>query len=239
MFKMTSNMQDGDDIKEQVREAYNAIAPHFSRTRDRIWPPTEAFLKEVAPCKIADLGCGTGRAISRCVEMGCDVIGIDSSSEQLNHSRERLENEGAPKGSYILIQADLEELPLEDLSVNNCIMIASIHHLPTRDQRINSLREALRITRPGGSIQVSAWTWDQERFRKDHLSRIDGSREAGPQDGPLPGDFMVPWKEGVQRLRFYHLYGPGELESELEEAGWKLIRSYFDGRNHWAEACRS
>ena len=97
----------------------------------------------------------------------------------------------------------------------------------------------MKITRPGGHIQASAWTWDQERFRKDHLSRIDESREAGPQDGPLPGDFLVPWKEGVQRLRFYHLYGPGELESELEEAGWKLIQSYFDGRNHWAEACRS
>lgn len=239
MLKMTLAESDGDDIKELVREAYDSIAPHFSRTRERIWPPTEVFLKEVSPCKIADLGCGTGRAISRCVELGCDIIGIDGSSEQLGQSRERLENEGAPEGSYTLIQADLEDLPLEDMSVHNCIMIASLHHLPTGDQRINSLKEALRITRPGGYIQVSAWTWDQKRFGKDHLSRINGERETGPQDGALPGDFLVPWKEGVRRLRFYHLYGPGELEEEVKEAGWKLTRSYFDGRNHWAEASKS
>ena len=40
MFKMTPAGPDGENIKEQVREAYNAIAPHFSRTRERIWPPT-------------------------------------------------------------------------------------------------------------------------------------------------------------------------------------------------------
>ena len=230
--------QDKDHIKEQVREAYNAIAPHFSRTRERIWPPTEIFLQDVAPCTIADIGCGTGRALSRGVELECEVYGIDSSKEQLTQSERRLERDGANGEYYQLVLADMERIPFDDGSIDNCIMIASIHHLPTRERRVQALKEALRITGSGGIIQVSAWTWDQDRFRQDHLSRVEKKREAGPLDGPLPGDFLVPWKEGVERLRFYHLYGPGELEGELNESGWKPIRSYFDGRNHWVEGIK-
>jgi hypothetical protein len=118
-------------------------------------------------------------------------------------------------------------------------MIASLHHIPTKVQRTTALDEAFRCTKPGGCLQVSVWTWDQERFRNRHLERISGEREMDHLDGPLPGDFMVPWKRGEERMRFYHLYGPGELEEEVSISNWHLSRSYFDGRNHWVECFKA
>jgi SAM-dependent methyltransferase len=140
--------------------------------------------------------------------------------------------------SVRLIESDLEVLPLENDELDACIMIASLHHLPDRDSRINVLNEAYRSVRSGGRLQVSVWSWDQDRFRERHLARAEQRRETDELDGPLPGDFMVPWKKGTYRKRFYHLYGPGELESEISDSEWTLQRSYFDGRNHWAECIK-
>jgi len=138
-----------------------------------------------------------------------------------------------------LMEGDLEELPLDDGVLDLCLMIAALHHLPDRKARIRALEEAYRVTADGGSLQVSVWTWDQERFREQHLSRIEGRREPDEHDGPLSGDFMVPWKKGEEAIRFYHLYGPGELEEEVSSTGWTLLRSFFDGRNHWVECLKA
>jgi SAM-dependent methyltransferase len=192
------------------------------------------FLDEVSPCDLLDIGCGTGRALEYALHKDCRVTGLDVSEKQLAQVRDHL---GDAEGRLGLVKADMRSLPFEDSSFDAAMMIASVHHLMSGDDRLGALREALRVVRSGGSLMVSVWTWDQERFRQRHLSRLSG-REPGPMDGPGPGDFLVPWKDGIEVLRSYHLYGPGELEVELREAGWNVVRAYFDGRNHWAEARR-
>ncbi|MGA1819413.1 MAG: class I SAM-dependent methyltransferase [Thermoplasmatota archaeon] len=231
-------MTGTDEIKEGVRKTYDRIAPHFAVTRDRVWPPTRDIIKEHAPCRVGDLGCGTGRALVEAAGLGCRVTGIDSSPGQLQMARSSLERSGHIENA-VLMEGDLEELPLGDEVLDLCLMIAALHHLPDRKARTRALEEAYRVTAEGGFLQVSVWTWDQERFRKDHLSRIEGRREPGKHDGPLPGDFFVPWKKGAEGMRFYHLFGPGELEEELSMTGWTLLRSFFDGRNHWAECVKA
>ena len=49
-----------DEIKDGVRETYDLIAPHFAPTRDKVWPPTRELIRDLAPCRVGDLGCGTG-----------------------------------------------------------------------------------------------------------------------------------------------------------------------------------
>jgi len=227
-----------DEIKEGVRETYDLIAPHFAPTRDKVWPPTRELIHDLAPCRLGDLGCGTGRALVEAAMQGCRVTGVDSSSGQLDMARRSLERSGK-LDEATLLEGDLEQLPLEDGSLDLCLMIAALHHLPNREARVRALDEAYRVTAEGGSLQVSVWTWDQERFRNDHISRMEGEREPDDHDGPLPGDFLVPWKRGVEGTRFYHLYGPGEIENEISMSKWTLLRSFFDGRNHWAESVKA
>jgi len=225
-------------IKDEVRKAYDSIASDFALKRKHLWAPTKMFIDEVSPCRLADLGCGTGRALSYALNKGCTVIGLDSSRSQLDETRDRLQKEGADSSRYTLIECDLEEIPLYEGSVDNALMIASLHHLPTRQRRLNALKQAGRITKEGGRVQISVWSWDQDRFRGRYISLLQGKRDKDGLDGPNPGDLLVPWKEKTPVFRFYHLYGPGELEEEIRRSGWVTIRSFFDGRNHWVEAER-
>ncbi len=219
-----------------AEEVYDSISTHFARRRRELWPPFMQFIDKVSPCRLLDLGCGAGRTVRVALEKGCTVTGVDISQRQLQEVREQVP-QGISEDRLTLVHADMISLPLNDRSFDDVLVIASIHHLMSRGDRAKALKEAFRVTVEGGRLMVCAWTWDQERFRERHLSRLSG-REPGPMDGPQPGDFIVPWREGVEVLRLYHLYGPGELEGEVKEAGWKLVRSYFDGRNHWVEAER-
>jgi SAM-dependent methyltransferase len=225
-------------IKRDVESVYDEISPQFLRKRDRLWPPMSSFLDEISPCRLGDLGCGTGRGIRRGLELGCEVVGVDISSQQLETAREHIVK-GGHFNRYRLLKGDLEDLPIEDGSLDGVLMIASLHHLPTIASRVRAQKEVCRVLTPGGKALISVWTWDQDRFRESHLDRITQRREENEMDGPLEGDFMVPWREGKEVLRFYHLYGPGELEDEISRTSLILRRSYFDGRNHWVEVEKS
>ena len=236
-FERAFDLKEDELIKRRVEETYNAISPHFASTRERVWPPTAEFLSECSPCHLGDLGCGTGRALIHAARLGSTVIGIDSSPVQLETAAKAVSRAGLER-MVRLVRGDLENIPLEDNVLDHSIMIASLHHLPTRERRVRALDEASRCTRSCGSLQVSVWTWDQDRFRKRYLERLGGERRNEELEGPLPGDFMVPWNKGERRMRFYHLYGPLELEGEIADSGWRLSRSFFDGRNHWAECVK-
>lgn len=223
------------EIKDEVKETYDSIAPFFSRNRTSLWPPTASFLDSASPCSLLDIGCGTGRVMIYALQKGCSITGLDISNAQIEMADTNIRASGYSKG-FELQRGDMEDLPFEDSTFDNSVMIASLHHLPTRDSRIQSLKEASRVLKPGGMIQISVWTWDQERFRARHLSRIEGRREPDEMDGPETGDLYVPWKDGKVMNRFYHLYGPGELEGEIAGTGLEVVRSFFDGRNHRVEA---
>ncbi len=225
------------DIRRSIERTYDSIAPFFVKHREEVWPPSRSLLDDIAPCIIADIGCGTGRLIALAVSKGCHVIGMDLSSGQLDTARKFLSDMGIGS-SFDLIKCDMEMIPLPDSSVNAVFMIASLHHLEDRSSRRKALMEACRILEPGGVIQISVWSWDQERFRERHLNRIFGKRELDEMDGEYSGDLLVPWNDGRKELRFYHLYGPGEIEEEMSGTGFSLIRSFFDGRNHWVEAVK-
>lgn len=183
---------------------------------------------------LLDLGCGSGRAIMAGLTRGYRVIGVDISQGQIDEAHRSL---SIMKGTkYELIKADMRSVPLEDGASHRTLSIASLHHLPDRVSRISALREALRLTADDGMLLVSVWSWDQDRFRDRYLSLIRGDREADELDGPDPGDTLVPWNDGVRAVRFYHLYGHTELDLDVISAGWSIIRSYFDGMNHWVEA---
>jgi SAM-dependent methyltransferase len=220
-----------------MERTYDSIAPYFVKHRNRVWPPTSSLLEDISPCRIADIGCGTGRLIAEAVKKGCQATGVDISSGQLKTAGIYLKDMGLRSG-YDLIKGDMENLPIEDLTFDAVFLIASLHHLAGKDSRKKALREACRILKNEGIVQISVWSWDQDRFRDRHLERIEKQRDPDEFDGPLPGDFMVPWKDGAHEMRFYHLYGPGELEDDLKNTGLHTIRSFFDGRNHWMEAGR-
>jgi ubiquinone/menaquinone biosynthesis C-methylase UbiE len=98
---------------------------------------------------VADVGCGNGLDLRRLVpEVRCrHAIGLDLSPGML-HTLETLRG----TGRLTLVQADAQQLPLRDGSVDVGLAMHMLYHVP--DIRA-AIRELRRIVRPGGTVLAS------------------------------------------------------------------------------------
>jgi len=96
--------------------------------------------------RVLDVGCGTGFATEGLVERGADVDGLDQSAHQLAKAREK----GA-LGSVRLVRGDAENLPYADATFDAVWSSGSIEYWPSP---VDALREARRVTKPGGRVLI-------------------------------------------------------------------------------------
>ena len=196
---------------------YDDIAAHFSKTRAYPWPEVESFLDDVSGEVGLDVGCGNGRHAAVLAERVERVLAVDVSRELLFEARDVL-CEGGRHGG--LLQADAARVPLAAGTVDVGLYVATVHHLPTRERRVESLAELKRVLVDEGRALVSAWSTTHDNFE----------REAGfdtTVDWTLPGGETVP--------RFYHIYAPEEFEADLQTAGLDVESSYISSGNCYAE----
>ncbi|WP_049898245.1 class I SAM-dependent methyltransferase [Halococcus agarilyticus] len=213
---------DDDDppTRRGVRETYDRIGSHFAETRAHPWPAVERFVERAAPTTDAwglDLGCGNARHAALLADRTERVVGIDASRTVLDTARERKTDQ-----EIALCQADATHLPLAADSVALGVYIATIHHLPSRADRVASLDELARVLAPDGRALVSAWSTSHENF----------DREAGfdtTVDWTLPGDETVP--------RYYHIYDPDEFERDVAASALDVERTFEEAGNCYAVVC--
>ena len=190
-----------DDLErspERVREVYDEIASHFAKTRRYPWPEVEDFLAVVERDGAAlDVGCGNGRHVETLQERADRVVGVDVSRSLLDAALERV-----PDGRFVL--GDASHLPIGSDCVDLAVYIATLHHLPSRDERIASLDELARALGPDGQALVSAWSTAHDTFDTpaDAETGFDTTVE-----WTLPGGETVP--------RFYHIYAPAEFRADI------------------------
>lgn len=206
---------DDTDARD-VRETYEAIAEHFSETRAHPWPEVETFVEGAGPVGIGlDLGCGNGRHASVVADRAERVVALDASRNLLDAAQERLDDPGVR-----LVQGDAARLPLRSDSVGLAVYVATLHHLPSREHRIESLDELARVLGADGRGLVSAWSTAHERF--DAETGFDTTI-----DWTLPDGTVVP--------RFYHIYAPAEFEADLETSELRVESVRVSSGNCYAE----
>lgn len=94
-----------------------------------------------------DAGCGAGMAAALSASLGASVAGLDASAALLEIARER-----TPSGDFR--QGDLEDLPFGDDSFD---LVTGFNAFQFAGDATQALREAGRVTRPGGRIVVLTW----------------------------------------------------------------------------------
>ena len=99
---------------------------------------------------LLDLGTGTARIpIELCGRVeDCRVMAADLAVEMLEIARYHLEIEGLTERIQ-LDRADAKNLPYADGMFDGVISNSIIHHIP---EPLTVLREAVRVTRPGGRL---------------------------------------------------------------------------------------
>lgn len=153
---------------------------------------------------------------ARVLDLGCAngrhmddrTVGLDASRRLLdeNPHRDRL------------VQGLVEQTPFPDDAFDAVLCIAVLHHFQDYADRAAVLDEIVRVARSGAQVLLSCWRHDQERF------------EDGPKDVEVP----FTDEEGVEHLRPYHLFAPGELPGHLQKAGIEGSLGWSDEQNHWA-----
>jgi len=126
-------------IKRDVQKHYNQIAPIYeTRKRDFYLRMLRQSTVQLGGRRIADLGCGTGLALSW---LKGEKVGVDFSAELL-----RLAHDGS---DYVL--ADVEFCPLRDALFDVVLSLDVVEHLPS----LKIVEEAHRILRRGGVFLLS------------------------------------------------------------------------------------
>ena len=212
--------------RAEIVRGFGEIAKEFAATRTSPWPETAEFAARLPQrARVLDLGCGNGRNLKFLHDRGHPVVGLDASGALLALAAER--------GCPILIRGDVVNLPFEDSAFDAVHCVATLHHLPSEAERLDALREAGRVLRPGGVLLASVWALDQRRLTEAVETLARHSQDTGQ-------DWNLPWVRSDGRVfpRFYHLFRSGELDGIVRDAGMSVIESQRSGDNYVVLAAR-
>jgi len=197
--------------KEFVVSTYNKIAKNFSDTRYAVWNSVTEFINEIPiNSSVLEVGCGNGKNMMLRNDLNFD--GCDISKEFVKMCK--------CKGLNV-IEANNLNLPYNDNIYDYTLSVAVIHHLSTENKRLKSIKELIRVTKPGGKIFIEVWAFEQG---KD--SRIKFNHQ----------DVIVPFKDKISRKvignRFYHVFKIGELIDLISNiTNVKIIKEFYEKGN--------
>ncbi|WP_396610383.1 class I SAM-dependent methyltransferase [Haloferax sp. S1W] len=169
---------------------------------------------KVDGCEVLDAGCGTGIYSEFYIENGASVTGVDLSDEAIRDVGERL------PGEYY--QSSLDELPFENDSFDLVHSFSVLYHIIVDDEWEQSLKELVRVCKPGGLL-VLRIEWRDETVRRSkhvkHRAReryIEVMDEAGCSLVETNTfDDVVPFRSIFSLLNRLSLDSSAELFGEI------------------------
>jgi SAM-dependent methyltransferase len=178
----------------RVRDWANLIEPLFRPAYDRILGELE-----VRPgVALLDVGCGTGVAAQIASQRGAAVSGLDAAEASLEIARER-----TPDGDFRV--GDLESLPWSPHSFD---IVTGFNSFQFASDIVGGLREARRVTKPGGRVSMMVWSLDEDC---ESMVTIDAVRKLMPPPSGPP----EPAPLGSE----------GRVEQLMSEGGLKPLKS--------------
>jgi len=188
---------------KNLRKVYDTIADSWTNLRNK---PEKEVIKFAKNKKglILDLGCGNCRNSIPFLENECECIGLDFSKSMIKQAKKYLKKRNLEM-NFIL--ANTSNLPFKNNSFDYIVYTRNLHHLPTKELRQRSLKEAKKICKK--DILISVWKGESE-------------------------DKYVEWNyHGKKLKRFYHVYTINELKSDLKSVDIKPKKIWIDKETFW------
>lgn len=112
---------------------------------------------------ILDLGCGSGRFSIGATQSGCNVVGIDITSDAISTAQQKAKKLGLKNIQFLV--GDMTAIPFEDKTFDYVFCPRfSINAVPTFLQREKAIREMLRVVKDNGMVFI-------ESFNKLYLGK--------------------------------------------------------------------
>ncbi len=222
---------------ELNRDFYTRFGDSFSATRQRIQPGVRRVLETLKGDEnILDLGCGNGelaRVLAQRNHRG-SYLGVDFSLPLLRDA------ESIPEGfSATFQQADLTALEnssftpalasgasvIHHSSFDIVFSFAALHHIPSRELRLNILRTVYQLLKPNGLFIHSNWQFLNSEKLKARIQPWDVA--AISESEVDAGDYLLDWRSGGAGLRYVHHYNEVELKELAEETGFHIQDVFY------------
>lgn len=196
--------------------AYNKLFDFDEQVLARWLDPTET-----PGAIVADLGCGTGRALTPLVRRGFRGLAVDLSSRMLSIVQAKAASENLP---IDCVKANLVELDgLADASVSHAIcMFSTLGMIQGRANRLQALTHVQRILKPRGRFVLHVhnywfnlydpggpWWLFKNLLRASIVRDIE------------PGDKFFPYR-GLANM-YLHVFRRSELVRDLRQAGFRTL----------------
>lgn len=194
---------------------YDEYAKEFSNTRQQFWKELE-FLKEYAydGARVLDVGCGNGRLVDVFENVNLQYTGIDFSKELIAIAQ----TERAVKGTFI--HADALALPFEDDTFDAVFSIAVLHHIPSKERRMQFVSEIHRVLKPDGKCILTVWNTLQWKFLSTHVTHAV-KKLCGLSQLDF-GDMILPFGK-EKRQRYVHSLSKRSLQKILSKNNFTNI----------------
>jgi SAM-dependent methyltransferase len=184
----------------------------FDRTKEIVLRSLPA-----APATVADIGGGPGRYALWLADLGYRVIHRDLMPLHVS----QLTAAAGPDSAIESRVGDARELDLAEACVDAVLLLGPLYHLEREPDRLQALREAGRIVRPGGLIfaaAISRWAARLDgilRLRLDEkypqmTEVVDGVERTGVLEPLHPRSFCA------------YTHRPDELRQEVVAAGLEV-----------------
>jgi len=218
------------------RDFYTRFGVSFSATRRRIQPGVRRVLEMLnGDESILDLGCGNGELARQLAKRGHrgTYLGVDFSVPLLREAE-------APPGSFT---ASFREVDLTQLSPGNeqssvishqllktdhwslITCFAVLHHIPSRELRLNILRTVHELVEPDGLFIHSNWQFLNSGKLRARIQPWETAAVAGSEVDA--GDYLLDWRSRGRGLRYVHHFDEDELRRLAASAGFQVRETFY------------
>lgn len=138
------------------------------------------YLEGMEEPRIIDIGAGTGRYSVQLAQEGYDVTAVELVKYNLGILKSKKSSVKAYQGNALKLSR------FADASFDMALLFGPLYHLYTMEDKVQALKEAARVTKPGGYI-LAAYCMNE--YGVLMYGFRDGNVKECLKDGRLAGDF--------------------------------------------------
>ena len=195
------------DLLKLNEKFYLKTQAYFNRSRQSPWPGWQKLLPYLQgpSLQVLDLGCGNGRfGIWLSQHRKIAYTGLDNNQFLLDQ---------IPFGR--LIKQDITKLwPIKN-KFGLIVLMAVLHHIPTKAARLKILERAKKLLAKNGLLVFTVWHFNKlKRFQNQVIKKLPDN------------DYILDWKKGVTAQRYIHLFDDKEINWLIKSLKLKLLANY-------------
>jgi tRNA (uracil-5-)-methyltransferase TRM9 len=146
-------------------------------------------------------------------------------------SRRAAYRDPATKQSQVISNHEIATPPMvaRNDTFDIVFSFATLHHIPSREIRLDILKTVHGFLAGGGRFIHSSWQFlNSPRLR----GRVQKWSEIGITESDVDeNDYLLDWRSGGTGLRYVHHFSEGELAELADASGFEIVKMFYsDGK---------